>query len=69
MNVIQKIEHSLTLCEGGAAVNVKLKCIVGTNSMCYKCAKRVPTSDTGIYLDIWLEYRCRENNNNDKDKR
>jgi hypothetical protein len=33
MNVIQKIEHSLTLCEGGAAVDVKLKRIVSTNSM------------------------------------
>ena len=46
MNVIQAIKHSLTLCKGGAAVDVKLKCIVGANSMCCKCAKQVPTSDT-----------------------
>ena len=52
MNVILAIEHSLTLCKEGAAVNVKFKCIVGANSMCWKCAKGVPTSDARINLDI-----------------
>jgi hypothetical protein len=52
MNVTQAIKHSLTLCEGGAAVDVKLKCIVGTNSMCCKCAKRVPTSVIPEYILI-----------------
>ena len=59
MNVIEAIKHSLMLCKGGAAVIVKLKCIIGTNSMCCKCAKQVPMSDTRINLDIWLEYSSR----------
>ena len=59
MNVIKAIKHSLTLCKGGSAVNAKLKFIVSANSMCCKCAKRVPMSDTRINLDIWLEYSLR----------
>ena len=59
MNVIEAIKHSLTLCEGDATVNVKLKCIVSANSMCCKCTKRVSTSDTRINLNIWLEYSSR----------
>jgi hypothetical protein len=51
---IKVIKHSKTLHVGGAAVNVKLKGSVGTSSMCRKCAKRVPTSDTRINLEVRL---------------
>jgi hypothetical protein len=56
---IKVIKHSLVLCKGDAAVNVKLKQIVGANSMCRKCAKQVTTSNTSINLDVRLENSSR----------